>query len=121
RGTYARFLELSRRAPTMFNSHQHPALSPPVGDILIEVLSEAKTKPYMRRVREPWPMLKHVPGARVKRGVLSLLGRHYAQAQDRLGFPGHDWLAGITHPRRVKDADLFPRRLRCRPGPVLGF
>jgi predicted glycoside hydrolase/deacetylase ChbG (UPF0249 family) len=116
---YDRFIELVGHPPTLVNSHQHTAIFPPVGAILLDVLSRARTKPYMRRVREPWMMLKHIPGARVKRGVLSLLGRHYAQAQDKLGFPGHDWLAGITDPRWVKDPTFFSRWLARVPGRVV--
>jgi chitin disaccharide deacetylase len=116
---YKRFLELVGHPPTLVNSHQHTAIFPPVGQILLEVLSQGPTKPYMRRVREPWSMLKHIPGARIKRGLLSLLGRHHAQAQDRLGFPGHDWLAGITDPRWVTDAEFFPRWLSRVPGRVV--
>ena len=83
------------------------------------MLSQAPVKPYMRRVREPWPMLRLVPGARLKRGLLSLLGRHYAQAQDRLGFPGHDWLAGITDPQWVTDPAFHSRWLARVPGRVV--
>jgi predicted glycoside hydrolase/deacetylase ChbG (UPF0249 family) len=119
RAQYDRFVELVGHPPTLVNSHQHTAVFPPVGDILLDVLAQARARPYMRRVREPWAMLRHVPGARVKRGVLSLLGRHYAQAQDRLGFPGHDWLAGITDPRWVKDPAFFPRWLGRVPGRVV--
>jgi chitin disaccharide deacetylase len=116
---YDRFIELVGHAPTLVNSHQHTAIFPPVGQILLDVLAQAPTKPYMRRVREPWAMLKHIPGARLKRGLLSLLGRHYAQAQDRLAFPGHDWLAGITDPPWVKDAEFFTRWLARVPGRVV--
>lgn len=116
---YQRFVELVGHPPTLVNSHQHTAIFPPVGHILLDVLAQAKQKPYMRRVREPWPMLKHIPGARGKRALLSLLGRHYAQAQERLGFPGHDWLAGITDPHWVKDPDFFTRWLRRVPGRVV--
>jgi predicted glycoside hydrolase/deacetylase ChbG (UPF0249 family) len=116
---YERFIELVGHPPTLVNSHQHTAIFPPVGRILLEVLAQAPVKPYMRRVREPWPMLKHIPGARFKRGLLSLLGRHYSQAQERLGFPGHDWLAGITDPHWVKDPEFFARWLSKVPGQVV--
>jgi predicted glycoside hydrolase/deacetylase ChbG (UPF0249 family) len=119
RAQYQRFIELVGHPPTLVNSHQHTAIFPPVGRILLEVLSQATTKPYMRRVREPWAMLKHIPGARLKRGLLSLLGRHYAQAQDLLDFPGHDWLAGITDPLWVKDPEFFARWLARVPGRVV--
>lgn len=116
---YDRFIELVGQPPTLVNAHQHTAIFPPVGRILLDVLARAPVKPYMRRVREPWPMLKHIAGARFKRGLLSLLGRHYAQMQERLGFPGHDWLAGITDPQWVKDPDFFARWLARVPGRVV--
>ena len=116
---YLRFIELIGHPPTLVNSHQHTAIFPPVGQILLDVLSQSPTKPYMRRVREPWAMLKHIPGARIKRSLLSLLGRYYAQAQDRHAFPGHDWLAGITDPQWVKDPAFFTRWLARVPGHVV--
>ena len=35
------------------------------------------------------------------------------------GFPGNDWLAGITDPRWVRDPDFFARWLTRVPGRVV--
>src|SRR5581483_7709167 len=75
-----------------------------------------RCRPYVRRVREPLAALRHVPGARVKRLVLNQLGRPLARLQEALGFPGNDWLAGITDPPWVKDGRFFARWLRALPG-----
>jgi hypothetical protein len=70
-------------------------------------------------VREPWETWAGVPGARLKRGVLSLLGRGEAVRQAREGFPGADCLAGVTDPVWVRRADFFARWLSCVPGKVV--
>jgi predicted glycoside hydrolase/deacetylase ChbG (UPF0249 family) len=113
---YRRFIDLVGRPPTVVNSHQHTALFPPVGRILRDVLSRYKPLPYLRQVREPYTMLARIPGARVKRTLLSVLGRWQANSQGKMGFPGNDWLAGITDPRWVKDPDFFTRWLARVPG-----
>src|SRR5262249_36759791 len=46
RAQYQRFIELVGHAPTLVNSHQHVAVFPPVGDILLDVLSQARARPY---------------------------------------------------------------------------
>jgi hypothetical protein len=61
-------------------------------------------------------MLARIPGARVKRGLLTLLGRLEARQQARAGLPGAEWLAGITDPPWVRDADFFVRWLAALPG-----
>jgi predicted glycoside hydrolase/deacetylase ChbG (UPF0249 family) len=116
---YDRFLTLVGRPPDLVNSHQHVSLFPPVGRILRRVLARRGVRPYMRRVREPWKALADVPGARVKRLGLGCLGRLEALGQDLGGFPGPDWLAGITDPPWVKDPLFFRRWLRTVPGRVV--
>ncbi len=116
---YDLFLEMVGHVPPVVNSHQHAALFPPVGDILLKVLSAQRPLPYLRRVREPWAMLARIPGAKIKRTLLTVLGRRHARAQQRLGFPGHDWLAGITDPPWVTDAEFFARWLTQVPGRVV--
>jgi len=64
-------------------------------------------------------MLAAVPGARTKRMLLSVLGRSNAASQVRLGFPGNDWLAGITDPPCVKDPQFLARWLARIPGRVV--
>jgi predicted glycoside hydrolase/deacetylase ChbG (UPF0249 family) len=116
RAQYDRFVELVGRPPALVNSHQHTSLFPPVGRILRGVLAQHQPLPYVRRVREPWEMLARIPGARVKRTVLTVLGRLEARCQARAGFPGNDWLAGITDPPAVRDPDFFVRWLTRVPG-----
>ena len=55
-------------------------------------------------------------GARLKRVFLGWLGRRLSRIQEAHGFPGNDWLAGITKPKCVEDADYFVRWLRVMPG-----
>jgi chitin disaccharide deacetylase len=119
RAQYDRFLEMVGHVPPVVNSHQHAAIFPPVGDILLRVLSAQRPLPYLRRVREPWSMLARIPGAKIKRTLLTVLGRRHARAQHRLGFPGPDWLAGITDPPWVTDPEFFARWLTQVPGRVV--
>jgi predicted glycoside hydrolase/deacetylase ChbG (UPF0249 family) len=114
---YDRFLELVGHPPMVVNSHQHTSVFPPVGAILRKVLkSRGAALPYMRRVREPWSMLARIPGARKKRTLLTMLGRIESRHQAADGFPGNDWLAGITDPPQVRDAEFFARWLTQVPG-----
>jgi hypothetical protein len=67
-----------------------------------------------------------VPGARCKRALLSLLGRRSARRQRALGFPGNEWLVGITDPAAPAEPTFFARwlshvpsatvELACHPG-----
>jgi predicted glycoside hydrolase/deacetylase ChbG (UPF0249 family) len=116
RAQYGRFVDLVGRPPALVNSHQHTSLFPPVGRILRGVLSQCRPLPYVRRVREPWRLLARIPGARVKRTVLTVLGRLEARHQARAGFPGNDWLAGITDPPAVRNPAFFTRWLLRVPG-----
>jgi predicted glycoside hydrolase/deacetylase ChbG (UPF0249 family) len=113
---YDRFVELTGRPPGLVNTHQHVGLFLPVGGVLRRLLLRARPLPYLRRIREPAAMLAAVPGARVKRAFLTALGQAQVGAQRRAGFPGADWLAGVTDPRWVKDADFFARWLTRVPG-----
>ncbi|HWG41681.1 MAG TPA: ChbG/HpnK family deacetylase [Gemmataceae bacterium] len=114
---YDRFVELVGHAPTVVNSHQHISLFPPVGTILRKILKErGASLPYMRRVQEPWSMLTRIPGARKKRMLLTLLGRMESRHEAADGFPGNDWLAGITDPAWVRDPAFFARWLMQVPG-----
>ncbi len=119
RAQYGRFRELAGEAPRLVNAHQHVALFPPVGRILREVLREESRRPYLRRVREPWTMLARVRGARVKRAFLNLMGRREAAGQARDGFPGADWLIGVTDPPWVRDPCFWARWLAAAPGEVV--
>jgi predicted glycoside hydrolase/deacetylase ChbG (UPF0249 family) len=116
---YRRFLDLVGAPPVVVNSHQHVSLFPPIGRTLRQVLAGCRPLPYFRRVREAWQVLRDVPGARIKRTVLSVLGRVDALAQDRLGFPSNEWLCGITDPKWIKDPAFFTRWISRMPGRVV--
>jgi predicted glycoside hydrolase/deacetylase ChbG (UPF0249 family) len=113
---YERFVELVGGPPPVVNSHQHVSLFRPVTAALHRVLADRPERPFVRRVREPWRALARVPGARVKRAVLDALGRRQSRALDRDGFPGCDWLAGITDPPFVEDPEFHARWLAAVPG-----
>jgi predicted glycoside hydrolase/deacetylase ChbG (UPF0249 family) len=114
-----RFEQMVGYAPTVVNSHHHVQVFPPVGRILLDVLHGRGVRPYVRRICEPWRALARVPGARIKRLVLSTLGRRCARMQAREGFPGNDWLAGVTDPPCVKDGSFLTRWLARVPGRVV--
>ena len=114
-----RFTKLVGHAPTTVNSHHHVQVFPPVGRILLDVLSECRPRPYVRRIAEPWSMLAVIPGARMKRILLSSLGKRNASEQANLGFPGNDRLVGITDPPCVKDPAFLKRWLSRVPGNVV--
>jgi hypothetical protein len=59
------------------------------------------------------------PRARNKRAFLSCFGKRKARRQQARGFPGNDWLAGITDPRWVRDPRFFVRWLSTIPGEVV--
>src|SRR5439155_14938447 len=116
RAQYERFIDLVGRPPSLVNSHQHVALFGPVGDVLLEVLRDQVPTPFVRRVREPIAMLWRIPGAKVKRAVLSYRGAKLARRSERLGFPGCDTLCGITDPDCTADEAFYARWLRLVPG-----
>lgn len=116
---YNRFRDLVGRPLAMVNAHHHVQVFPPVGDVLARVLHQARPLPYLRRVREPWRLVAQVPGARRKRLLLSFLGRGEARRRRAQGFPGNDWLAGVTNPPYVADPDFFSRWLTYTPGKVV--
>jgi len=116
---YRRFYDLLGRPPSLVNSHQHVQIFAPVGGALVDLLGRRRRLPYLRRIREPWTMLLGIPGARLRRTFLSLLGRRRARRLERIGFPGNDWLAGITNPTCVEDPDFLARWLSRIPGQVV--
>jgi predicted glycoside hydrolase/deacetylase ChbG (UPF0249 family) len=111
RAQYQRFLKLTGRPPAIVNSHQHVSLFPPCDRALFDVLREHNARPYLRRVVEPGSALFRVPGARIKRTTLSLLGLRAARHAAARGFPGCDRLAGVTDPRHVADDRFWVRWL----------
>jgi predicted glycoside hydrolase/deacetylase ChbG (UPF0249 family) len=116
---YHRFLELVGRPPVVVNGHKHIHIFPLVGAALREVLARQSPRPFVRRVREPFGSLLRVPGARLKRVFLSSFGRWAARQQEASGYPGGDWLAGVTDPRWVEDPGFFARWLARTPGDVV--
>ena len=113
---YQRFVEWVGRPPTIVNAHQHVALFSPIGAILRQVLERSRPLPYVRRIVEPATMLAWIPGAKVKRTALTILGRRQARDLRRDGFPGADCIAGVTDPKWVQDPDFFVRLLSQVPG-----
>jgi predicted glycoside hydrolase/deacetylase ChbG (UPF0249 family) len=119
RAQLQRFGDLVGHPPTVVNSHHHVQVFRPLGTILIRLLAACRPAPYVRRIREPWTTLLGVPGARCKRVLLSTVGRGDARAQRQAGFPGNEWLAGITDPSWVSDPDFLVRWLMRMPGKVV--
>jgi predicted glycoside hydrolase/deacetylase ChbG (UPF0249 family) len=113
---YDRFRDLVGAPPRLVNSHQHVSLFRPVSAALHALLVGKRERPFVRRVCEPWRTLARVPGARVKRGMLDVFGRRQAKALARDGFPGCEWLAGITDPPFVRDPAFHTRWLAAVPG-----
>ncbi|HZZ77013.1 MAG TPA: ChbG/HpnK family deacetylase [Gemmataceae bacterium] len=114
-----RFVMLVGHPPTFVNCHQHVGLFAPVGEILLRILAELPTRPYVRRVQEPWPVLSALPGARGKRAFLGWLGCRLSRIQDANGFPGNDWMAGIASPQCITNPEFFVRWLHAMPGNVV--
>jgi len=124
---HRRFVELIGHPPLMVNSHQHVSIFPPVGRVLLDLLdAQPGPKPYVRRVQEQRRLLLRIPGARVKRGVLNSFGKRHARRAAARGFPGADWLIGVTDPPRTADDRFWTRwisqangesvELGCHPG-----
>jgi predicted glycoside hydrolase/deacetylase ChbG (UPF0249 family) len=114
-----RFCDLVGRPPRLINGHKHIHVFPMISQALTEVLSRRQWRPYVRRVVEPACCLRAIRGARVKRLFLSTLGRVAARRQQRAGFAGNDWLAGITDPKWVEDPEFFTRWITRVPGRVV--
>ncbi len=70
-----RFISLVGRPPRLLNSHQHIGIFTPIGQILLDILGQARLRPYIRCVREPWPLIARIRGARKKRAFLNFHGR----------------------------------------------
>jgi predicted glycoside hydrolase/deacetylase ChbG (UPF0249 family) len=114
-----RFRELTGQWPAVVNSHHHVQVFPLIGAALRAVLRDMGIRPYLRRVGEPLRTLALVSGARLKRVFLTLKGRRESRRQSVEGFPGADFLAGITDPPCVRGAGFFAGWLRQCPGVVV--
>ena len=121
RAQYRRFVELVGHAPTNVNAHHHVHVFRPVGEALLRVLGSAGVRPFVRRVAEPIRTMWKVPGARVKRAVLRHFGRRASSRQIAAGFPGSEFVFGITAPPFVRDLRFFARWLAAAPGRVVEF
>ena len=119
RAQHERFRELVGHPPPLVNAHHHVHVFRPVGAALMRILGEQPTKPFLRRVVEPWRTLRRVSGVRVKRWVLSTLGKRAALRQAAAGFPGNDELLGVTDPPFVHEPDFFPRWVQNATGEVV--
>ncbi len=111
-----RFRELTGQSPRMVNTHQHVAIFPPIGAILRDVLCPLAPRPFLRRVEEPWATYIRLPRRANQAQLLSSLGRREAAWQEQEGFPGADWLAGITALHRDRDPRFFARWMERTPG-----
>ncbi len=118
-GQYTRFRELVGRPPILVNAHHHVHIFPLVGAILRELFAKSGILPYVRRLREPWRTIARIPGARGKRAFLSILGRPEGRRFDQAGFPGNDWLVGVTDPSTAADPASLARWLKSVPGRVV--
>ncbi|MCI0380559.1 MAG: ChbG/HpnK family deacetylase [Gemmataceae bacterium] len=114
-----RFFDLAGSPPTHVNAHQHVGLFGAVRDALLDLLARLRPLPYVRRVREPWSLLWRIPGARRKRAFLNHFGRRAAKRQNARGFPGNDWLLGISDPASVRNPLFFENWLRQMPGRIV--
>ena len=124
---YARFVDLAGQPPALVNGHHHVHVLPRIGRVLMDVIARQRPLPYVRRVRETLPLLLGIPRSRFKRGVLATLGLLCAGRQQRGGFPGNDYLVGVSDPRglvrrrRGKEENLLVRWLTQVPGRVVEY
>jgi hypothetical protein len=114
RAQHARFVRLTGHEPANVNGHHHIHIFAPVTAALVNVLKDQTTRPYLRRVVETRRTLVRVRGSRLKRVILSHLGRTVTRK-----FPGNDALLGITDPPFVHDPQFFANWLRHARGETL--
>ncbi len=125
-----RYLDLVGAPPELVNGHHHIHIFEPIRSVLLDMLDgegappvgpnltarqeprpPGCSKPYLRRVVEPWRCFWKVPGVRLKRRFLSLMGK--GSAKHQTAFPGADELLGITDPPFVGLPDFFSKWLRA--------
>ncbi|MCZ2343945.1 MAG: ChbG/HpnK family deacetylase [Bacteroidales bacterium] len=111
-----RFQQLVQSPPAVVNGHHHLHVFPIIGPILRALLANLTPRPYLRRVVESSKTELLIPGARIKRFVMSSLGRRAAHTQQQMGFSGTAVLAGLGGALR-SDPRYFIRWLQCVPGP----
>jgi chitin disaccharide deacetylase len=116
---YDRFRQLTDINPLVVNTHHHIQIFSVIGAALRGVLDRQTPKPYLRRIREAWRTLFRVHGARPKRFFLNHFGRPESRRQANAGFPGNEFLAGITDPTCVSEPEFFRRWLHAVPGKIV--
>ena len=116
RAQFHRYLDLVGEPPANVNAHHHLHIFGPVGRALRAVLSEVEPRPFLRRVVEPMRTLTGIRGARIKRMALTRFGRNAAKCQAAEGFPGAEWLMGVTDPPYVHRDEFFAEWLAAAPG-----
>ena len=120
------FKQLTGTFPLVVNTHQHIAVFNPVGEKLNLLFANYKIKPWIRRVREETHSLLKIPGSRIKRAFLSILGAKNAVDLDMMAFPGPKTLAGLCDPAQTSSERFYSSRLKgiksnfaewmCHPG-----
>ena len=116
RAQFHRYLDLVDEPPANVNAHHHLHIFGPVDRALRAVLGEMDPKPFLRRVVEPVRTLTGIRGALIKRLALTRFGRNAAKRQAAEGFPGAEWLMGITDPPYVHRDGFFAEWLAAAPG-----
>jgi len=121
-----RFKQLTGTFPLLVNTHQHIAVFNPIGEKLNLLFANYKIKPWMRRVREESISILMLPGSRIKRAFLSILGAKNVMDLDTLAFPGPKTLAGLCNPLQTSNERFYSSRLNgiksdfaewmCHPG-----
>jgi hypothetical protein len=101
------------------NAHHHVQIFPPIGAILVDLLGRCQNRLVVRRVKEPWRMIGQIPGGRLEHAMLTGLGISRVRWLRLGGFPGNDYLAGVTHPGLVTDSCFMTRWLSRIPGEVV--
>jgi predicted glycoside hydrolase/deacetylase ChbG (UPF0249 family) len=116
---YHRCTELLGMPPLLINGHHHIHVFPSIHRALQNIISPNHAQPYLRTVREPWPMLRKIPGARAKRLLLNWHGRRAARTHQHRGLPTNQWLIGVTDAHAVNDDQFFNRLLLSVPGSIV--
>ena len=114
RAQHRRFVELVGEPPANVNAHHHIHIFRPIGAALARVLGE--NKPFVRRVVEPFGTLRSVPGANLKRKLLTWFGSRAAARQQAAGLPGNDEAIGITDPVFTEKPEFFVQWLAASGG-----
>lgn len=115
RAQLVRFVELVGAPPANVNAHHHVHVFRPVDEALARALA-GPYRPFTRRVIESGQTLRRVPGARLKRVLLSWYGKRAARRQESAGLPGNDALLGVTDPPLTNDPAFFARWLSAAAG-----